>query len=45
MTKKQAKSLYKYLEMDILERYNNSAYWNYDFIDEFAQDNGLEKEN
>jgi len=45
MTEKQREKLSDLLTEDILERYNNPEYLNYDIVEAFAQDNKLEREN
>jgi hypothetical protein len=43
MTEEQREELSDLLTKDILERYNNSEYHNYDIVESFAQDNKLQK--
>jgi len=43
MTEEQSKELDKILEEDILERYNNSQYWDERTIEGFAIENNLKE--
>lgn len=43
MTEKQAEELSQQLTEDILERYDNPEYYNTDIIEQFVQDNKLNK--
>lgn len=43
MTEKQSEEIYEILQEDILRRYNNSEYWDYDIIQEYAHDNKLKE--
>ena len=43
MTEGQEEELSELLKQDILDRYNNSEYWNDDIIENYVADNRLEK--
>ena len=43
MTEKQMYELSELLTENILERYNNPEYLDYDIVEAFAQDNNLKK--
>lgn len=43
MTEEQMYKLSDLLTEDILERYNNPEYLNYEIVESFAQDNNLKK--